>query len=534
MFEFLKKNIKVSETYKKICHEVNVDPRQQIFKARLAFFSTFLVTLFLFIINQQLFPLLALPFISYIVVEELPKFKYRKLLLEELNEVPIFFGQLVMLLKRNPNLEVALQELAKGEGRLNKLISKQLWALTTGKKSAKKILEEISSRYEIEEMRFGVYTILSSFNAKNREELLDKGLDTIIEGIRKKIDELMGSMVTPILFLFSFATTIPMLLITLIPILSILMHLEISIFLIAAVLAFSLIAIWLYIKYIETNYPDFLPKARFKFSGNPFISLGPLFLSIIFFILVGGMYGYLAISIGITLSILLLIYIGYAKGEKALEKQLQLEQDSINKLYQMALQIEEGRPVENVINYLPSGPFTDLMKKVIERIKKYHVSLGEAVAMISKDVRGNLRIILSSIERLARKGASMAETLKLASEHLHTVAEIREEVKRKVSNLTQMMQITGMVFVPIVGAMVITFYRMILEGLKLASEFFATVKIGVDQLTLVVSLYSFLLSIILLNFGYKFDVKRYTKTVMGSIVSIFIFVITLIISYSLA
>lgn len=512
---------------------------------------------------------IAAPFLLGYFVTEYPKSEAHLERIEALSNAPSILTQMVIYLKQNPNLEKAVEFVSKySEGKIVDDLKNALWESLMGHKVSIKIeLGKIAQKWgdELVELKRSIYLIRAAVSEKNeikRNHTLDHAINIALEGVMSKIQEYTNKLYLPTLFLFSFGTVLPLVIISLLPIFSFIgkeVSSPIQMFLL---LTFSLIAIYIYSGRIivqrppafsNIKLPEFVPgypkpsDLRFKFGKinfefNAFYYTIAVFLVIAFpgIIFMTGQIPGLQLAQNPfsqllkgfnTLTIIWAFGIAvtlYAYGSSWYKQELRqkvenLEKEMIDGTYQLASRISEGRSPEDTIKHIsesmPGTSFGTLMASTYDVIKSRHSTIEEAFfnpnygslrKVYSKNLLLIMRLFVNSLKRGIEHSSQMLFTI---SNHFDQLKKTEEKMKETLKNSLSMMRMTASVFAPMITGLVITLQQLIQEGMASAKEklgslgyeyfnlsFLNPPALSVEMLQLVAGIYMLLLAVLLIRY----------------------------------
>ena len=503
-------------------------------------------------------------------ITEYPKNEAHLEKVTALSYAPNILTQIVIYLKQNPNLEKALEFVTEyGDSRIIDELKESLWKSYIGhKKNLKEAIGEIAQKWGdyLTEFKRSIYLIRSAVSEKNeikRNQTLDKAIEISLEGIINKIKNYTQKLYFPTLFLFSFGTILPLVIISLLPIFSFLGGAFSSPLQMFLVLTVSLFVIYFYSNSILTKrppafstikLPDFMkdyPKAgnlklqfgKTSFEANtilycsaiflavsfpgilflismlPSVSLYPNFLSEI-------LTGFNTLTIIWGFGLMLTLYFwGTSWYKKKLRSEIEkTEKEMIDGSYQLASRISEGRSPEGTIKHLgdsmPDTSFGNLMRKTGRIISQRHTTIEEA--LFNKDYgslknvySANLRMVLRIFVNSLKKGVDhCAQTLFTMSNHFDQLKKTEEKLKETLKNSLSMMRMTASIFAPMITGLVVTLQQMIQTGVSSAKEklgtlgyeylnlsFLTNPGLSVEMLQLIAGIYMLLLAVLLIRYA---------------------------------
>lgn len=528
-----------------------------------------LITIFGYFSFIELMFSLVVPFIIAYSITNYPKTEARFERIEALGHAPNIITQLVIYLKQNPNLEKALYFMSQySEGRIVNDLKHRLWHSLMGHKfNLKTELGKLAQEWgeSLNELKRSIYLIISAMSEPNeikRNQTLDRSVKISLEGIITKIQEYTGKLYLPTLFLFSFGTILPLVIISLLPIFSFFGQEFSSPTQMFLLLVLSLTAIYFYSNSIiaqrppsfsSIKIPEFLkefPKAgNLKFEiGKKSLEVNAFYYITIIFIAISlpgilfmvsmlpqiniypGMldniltgFNTLTIIWGFGIAVALYCY-GSSWYKKKLRDDIELlENEMIDGTYQLASRINEGRSPESAIKFvgdsMPDTKFGRLMLKTHDIMKTRHTTIEEAFfnpnfGTMRKVYSKNFKLIMRIFVNSLKKGVTnCAQTLFTMSDHFDKLEKTEKNMKDTLRNSLSMMKTTASVFAPMITAMVITLQQLIQDGLTQAQSYFGKLgyeylslsflqapALSVEMLQLITGIYMLILAILLVRY----------------------------------
>jgi hypothetical protein len=506
--------------------------------------------------------------LAYFVTEH-PKNEAHLARVEALSNAPSILTQLVIYLKQNPNLERAIEFVSKySEGKIVDDLKNALWRSFTGHKiNIKTELGEIAQKWgkELVELKRSIYLIKSAVSEKNeikRNQTFDRAINIALEGITNKIQDYTNKLYLPTMFLFSFGTVLPLVIISLLPIFSFIGKEVSSPMQMFLLLILSLIGIYIYSNRIiaqrppafsTIKLPEFMegfPKpSNLKFRiGKTNFEFNALYYTIVVFLVIAfpGIIFMLSQIPGIqfadnpfsqmlkgfnTLTVVWAVGAAialYCYGSSwfkrdARQKIENLEKEMIDGTYQLASRISEGRSPENTIKYIsestPGTLFGTLMTDTYDVIKSRHVTLEEALFnheygslknIYSKNLLLIMHLFVNSLKHGIYQCSQMLFTI---SNHFDQLKKTEEKLKDTLKNSLSMMRITASVFAPMITGLVITLQQLIQNGMAAAREklgglgyeyfnlsFLNPPALNVEMLQLIAGVYMLILAVLLIRY----------------------------------
>ena len=423
--------------------------------------------------------------------------------------------QLVLLLKSNPNVESALEFLSNEEGYIYKQIRNKLWGLKEGKfENGSDILIDISNKLSdyFPEFKRSIVLLISSLNEKDREANLNRALKICLDGVNERFERYSQSLVLPTMILFSIGTVIPLVTITMLPILS---FFNFNLFLTSIILLVSLLFLYLYSNQIISKRPFSFEEYNVKLTRtNYYWSLIILIIlsipAIVYFlnylpgvkfkVLPEG-YNLIWIVIGLSFSLSIFFYkISYKP---------KMEVDNINRIemniptigYKLSTIVGEGKPIDEEVNKLKDEtPREKLLKHLVELMKE----------------KGTKRLY---------------ELLIKFSDYFNMIDKIKFSLIMKLHNTIQMMKLTAVIFIPLVAG-ISSGLALIMKD-NIGKNNFFNYNINVEFITLLTGLYSIFLLLLLIRYTIYLEngpnkVKFYYESSKYLPIALFIFILSFV------
>jgi len=484
--------------------------------ASAAFFFALAIITFVTGMNPIVFVIAGFlfPFLLNQIITDYPKSLAKQRALTSLGAAPHIIAQLSMSLKQNPNLENALVFVSKyGEGEIARDFKKLLWQVWAGKiSSALDALPKIADKWGkwSEGFQRSMYLIISSFherNKKRKEGSLDRAVSSILNDILTKMREYTLALHIPTLVLFSFGIIMPLMVIALFPLLGffgIPMGLEtITLFLFA-----SLLGSYIYSNNILSRRPvtfilpeieTDVPKGYLKI-GNLTVPAIPFCVAITLIVSAPGIFYLLSISgairltgiFGSVINFVNTMPIIWAVGGSAIlyfwgsnwfkrderEKIKEIDAQLPDALYHMRNMLAEGRPVEEALEFsgsmLGNTPLAKQMKEASNLIKRRHITTEAALTGHESPFDKRSKLLQSSLSTI---NASLhggikaaAQTCNVMYNYLERIKKIERSLMNMLSRNLAMMKLTALLFAPLVGAIIVILFTLIVQSMAGATE----------------------------------------------------------------
>ncbi|MFC2174415.1 hypothetical protein ACFLQ2_00910 [archaeon] len=167
----------------------------------------------------------ALAMYAMYYVQSYPMKEAEKLRIRSLTFIPEIVNYFVMAMKVTPNLERAIGFVAKhGQGRIAEDFKDLQYDIHVGKyRSVEEALDNMAWKWGeySSEFKHALMLIRSSVmeaDENKRNDLLDKAISDVLEGIQEKMDFYSRAMHQPSIYLYYFGVLLPLLLIIIIPV----------------------------------------------------------------------------------------------------------------------------------------------------------------------------------------------------------------------------------------------------------------------------------------------------------------------------
>ncbi|MFQ6010225.1 MAG: hypothetical protein ACE5J7_03850 [Candidatus Aenigmatarchaeota archaeon] len=464
----------------------------------------------IFIIAAVVFPLLLNQLIS-----EYPKTLAKQRALTALGTAPQLVAQLAVNLKQNPNLEKAMEFVAEhGEGELAQDFRKVLWKVWTGKvKSAAHALPAIAEKWGkwSEGFHRAIYLIISSQherNPKRRAFSLDRAVETVLDDILTKMREYSFGLHIPTLIMFSFGIIMPLILISLFPLLGF-FGIPLSLEAITLFLLASLIAVYIYsnnvlgkrpvtfpMPDVKTRVPRgyinlygrILPTVPFCLAVALLIAFPSIFylLSLTNVIVITGAFGSFVNFVntmpliwGVGVAAVLYTYGSSWFKKKERERIVKLNSQIPDALYHIRSILSDSRPMEEALDFssraLGKSELGKKLRETVNIIKRRHITFEKAVmgkegiAHLSKAMNTAFSLLTASMKRGIK---SASQTCDVIYKYLSRIRKIEKSMTMMLERNLAMMRMTAILFAPLVCAIIVVLFQLILEGVTGAFERF--------------------------------------------------------------
>jgi hypothetical protein len=417
--------------------------------------------------------------------------------LECQGRAPELIGYMAMSIRLSPSLTRAITFAARNmEGPIGLGLKRILWNVYTRKfhsveESFAATATEWGKRNEdLKRALFAVKSATLEATDEGRERSLDKAMDIVISGTKKKMEEFSSSLSTPTTILFALGILLPMILGAMLPMVS-LGGMDLSyrtegsgtsggIHPLLVVMLMDVVfplAAFLYAFHILSGRPGAIMSTQIWRENNSrkrtVLLLVMLGVSLgLFGILTLSTFGpYLIIWSAVLPTSIYLISRTYRR-RKETEEILRMEGEFPDVLFQLGTRISEGAPPEKAVMETAKsskGPlFGDLLHRAQHRMIVFGHTLERAffgetglfVDFPSKRIGATMR----SFTEIAKKDSVKAGQMVIStSGHLQEIQRLDEDTKRNLRTSTESMRMTSLLFAPIVMGVTFSLYSLLFE-----------------------------------------------------------------------
>ena len=484
--KFLRKG-SASEELKESCSIIGIDPNDTIALSRLVLIIGVLASLVSILTNIIYTGLIM---VATLVLSEMStyyaKVKAQKVKIEMASEFPQLVVQLVVLLKQNSNLERAIMFIIKNnEGKIvNELKSamKNMWLGEKVKLSD--VLKELSDKWGTYNpgIKRSIYLILSSFSesGESRENTLDKAVSTLLDSVYNQMKEYAYKLVLPSLMLFGIGTVIPMVIVSLLPIISLYSKADMLLYT-TLLLTGSLITIVIYTLCLSSRRPPtfdtvYLPKRSKKiilrekeFGVIYSVALGIIAGSIGIMYLLSllpwiGMrmideIAAFSLTAGVAVPIIVYSYGTSRRNISKIRKSREMEEEIVDSLYQIGSRLMDGRSLEDSIRFV-SDTISSSVKSVL---KSTFLSMRGKRSTYNR----NVDYVLAMLKQFKNQGhRALSKLVFTISEYISKMSDIKKKTKEMLQKSLSMIDMTTYIFMPIVAGVAVFLQGMIAETLS--------------------------------------------------------------------
>jgi len=501
----------------------------------------------------------------FLLVTEWPKSLAKQKAAQSIAHAPYIITQICVSLKQTPSLENALGSVAEhGEGAIARDFKEMLWQTWTGKiKSPYKAIENIAVKWGRFSQGFqrSIHLIVSSFyekNVKSKLKTLDKAIEVVLADITEKMKGYALSLHMPTLVLFSLGTIVPLMVVSLFPIVSF-FGFQINAYSITLFLFLSLLACYIYSTIVLKKRPAALslpeltdmPSKKSSWTEKQALPMAlalAVLLSIPSFFYILGLlgvalfgplklmaswFGGYALVWGIGTGITVYAYLGSSGKIKQRKHIKELEEQFIDGLFHIKNRLSDGRPVESALEYsrdiLGNLKVAQLFDSILKRMRRKNTTLEQAIKeeeIESSLIKFVFKMLVSSIKEGRKAGAQTASVM---YSYLTRIKKIERNLVSMLGKSLSMMKATVLFFAPIVCAIIVVLFQLITSTISKAGEKFMTgygfqglfvaPVINPTTLQLIVGVYALALNYVLLRYisriqfgaddvAFKFELAR--------------------------
>ena len=517
---------------------------------------------------------LPLSVLVFFLMTEWPKSLAKQKATDALNSAPYLVTQIAVSLKQNPNLENALGFVADhNDGKIVKDIRKSLWLMWTGVvKSPYEALRDVAKKWSRHSLGFqrSVQLIISSFqeqNLKGKVETLDKAINVMLDDITEKMNEYALSLHIPTLILFSIGTIVPLMVISLFPIVSF-FGFQVSPMTITVFLFATLMGCYVYSDVVLRKRPATVMSV-IEVPPAP-VSVAPMAVAAMVLISIPSMLfvlrelgvalfgpmawmadtlGGLALTWGIGIGAAFYAYRTSSGVRARMKKVRELESQFIDGLYHLKNRLSDGRPIESALentrDLLGNLPIAEFFGRLVNRMKRRSMSLSEAMEAENPESKLMVFVFKLITDSLKEGRKAAATTAEVVHQYLMRMKGIEKELNTMLNKPLSMMKATILFFAPMVCGIIVVLFEMITRTIAKTQGEFVT-GFGVNSfflmpvmnsaaLSLVVGVYSLALNYVLLRYITRvqsgMDTSAFRYELARSLpVTLIVFTATLIIS----
>ncbi len=393
-----------------------------------------------------------------------------------LRESPTVIGAMSMSMQLQPSLDRAVAFASQcGEGPLNLRLRTILWqVLTRVSSDLPASMMEFASTLdeENESLRQSIHLFISATHESTREgmdRLLDKANTLVIDGVKDRVERYVASLSLPTMVFFAFGILLPVMMFSLVPLLTLGSVSSVSTGAKAGPVVSDLeLALLLLLVFPSASFL----YARSTLSRNPLQSVGrpvipldrrslatiALYVATMVFLslILGGSFPELVLIIGVCVPSAY-FYCRYRKVHAAALKVPAEEKDFVNALYQIGNRMTTGASFdlafEEVARTRSVSPFGEFARKAIYRSLTSRRDLRSIIAeeAILQRMSPLVRDALLTVAECAASDPEAAGKVALnLAQYLSDLRSCQSKVREKLQSVVDMMSSTSAIFAPIV------------------------------------------------------------------------------------
>ena len=485
------------------------------------------------------------PLLVYIYVGEYPKRKVAYMKVHSLGDVPEVISYIVMSMKLNPNIELALTFAASNSKRqLARDVKKLMWDLQVrAYDSLDDALDTFAGDWGeySEHFKRAIFLIKSSTGEREeamRTITLNRALDVVLQGTKALMQSFSSALHSPTLILYSIFVMVPLALVAMLPA--------------AAIVGFKVNAIELALLYDAVFpmatlvyahsilmkrpaafAPPEIPEIRHTMPGWAWsviaLSAGVAVSSAYFFIPDGviPVARSVLIAWGATAAISIYCLGVYTPYKKMRDNIKTMENEFADSLFILGRRIAEGKSPEEGFAYAAAMTSGSAVGKAYARAAfnigclrttLYDAVLAPEYGAFSDVYSDRIRATISMmVESSVKSGEVAGNSVVKLADHLKELQSIEGDIRQILSTMTSMLKTTCVVFAPFIGGITLALSQSVSIVISRtivnlndmpdsARQYFPMIPdfsaplITTDQFVLIIGLYIIMLVIILLRF----------------------------------
>jgi len=485
------------------------------------------------------------PLLVYVYVGEYPKRRAAYMKVHSLGDVPEVISYIVMAMKLNPNIELALKFAAANSKRqLAKDVKKLMWGLQVREydsiDDALAAFAGMWGEYS-EHFKRAIYLIKSSTGEREeamRTITLNRSLDVVLQGTKGLMQVFSGSLHSPTLILYSIFVMVPLALVAMLPAAAIVglrvNALELALLYDALFPMATLVyAHSILMKRPAAFTPADIPEIRLsipRWMWSLLAMAGGIAVSALYFLVPGGLLpisNSIFLAWGVTAAISTYCLGVYTPYKKLRDNIKAMEAEFADSLFILGRRISEGKSPEDGFAYAAGMTSGSAVGKAYARaafnIRCLRTTLSDAVlapdyGAFSDVYSDRIKATISMLVESSGKSGEVAgnSVVKLA-DHLKELQAIEDDIRQMLSTMTSMLKTTCMVFAPFIGGITLALSQSVSDVVARtvvnlhdmppdARQYFPMVPdfsaplVSTGQFVLIIGLYVIMLVIILLRF----------------------------------
>ncbi len=445
---------------------------------------------------------IAAPMIAFMMLINYPENLARSMEMEAFGSAPEVVNYIVMSMELSPSLDRAILFAAEnGDGAMADEMKSLVWKVQSRKfATIEEALMDYANELEgaNEELRSSIYNILSASKETDKEKMrasLRRASDSVLVGTRQRVEGYTASLATPATVLFSLGILLPMIIGSMLPMISMggfgtvqqadvaagqswVPILGLSILLMDV--AFPLIAL-VYASSILSKRPGIQTMAQ-QDSAKPVkrYILGAALSSIIIMLaFITGTYldfwdmqwdaAALVALVGISIGSWFALAHGIKVGEqRKLEK---LEDRMPDMLFQLGSRLGEGmaleRAIEDVAGNMGDTEMGEFLGEALGRMHRSGASISDALfsrdfglmaGHPSRKLRAAMRLVVEAAGKDAETAGNILITM---SNHMRDLSNSDKEMRLKLRSTIDSMKNTAILFAPVIMGVTVGLYALL-------------------------------------------------------------------------
>jgi Flp pilus assembly protein TadB len=471
----------------------------------IAFLVSLLGLSFTMLVLLAVMLLLALPLGVFMFTINYPERLAKNLELEATGSAPEVINYMVMSMELSPSLDRALQFTAENAGEpvaseLRALVWKvQSRALATTEDALVEYAKDLERLNE--DLRSALYNVLSAAKESNRDGMrasLRRATDLVLTGTRQRVESFAASLGTPATVLFALGILLPMIIGSMLPMMSIggfgmslsgsqnagqqswhgsflLSFLIMDVFFPVIALLYARSILWKRPSIHSVSVSAERASTRKRALGSAlilacFCALAYLTFSFVSFWEMEAAIATLLVILGLGLSIgyyLLGSREGAGHSKKDLEK---LEDQMPDMMFQLGARLVEGLALEAALEEVAvSMEGSEIGRFLSESIGKMKLS-GQSLndVLLSKNgllekyksrkLAATMKLILDSAEKDQQTAGDILITM---SNHMRDLSKADKEMRLKLRSTVDSMRATALIFAPVIMGVTVGLYSLL-------------------------------------------------------------------------
>ena len=395
--------------------------------------------------------------------------------LDMLRESPNVIGAMSMSMQLQPSLDRAVAFASQcGDGALNLRLRTLLWqVLTRVRYDLPTSMMEFASTLteENENLRQSIHLFISATHESSKEgmdRLLDKANALVIDGVKDRVERYVASLALPTMVFFAFGILLPVMMFSLVPLLTLGSASSIGSQASAPVISDAELALLLLVVFPAASFlysRSTLSRNPLQAVGRPEIALSRKAICAVAVYLVSmtvlaflfaQSFPEMVLIIGVCLPSVY-FYVRFRAAHARASLLPAVEKEFINAMYQMGNRMTTGTSFDvafaEVAGSRSSSPFGEFARRTIFKCLTTRQDLPTIISN-DRDIRGLSPLVRSAFVTVAECAASDPQAagkvaLNLA-QYLSDLRGCQAKVREKLQSVVDMMSSTSAIFAPIV------------------------------------------------------------------------------------